>query len=314
MFDWLNQNKKQSSSNSELLDQSAVVRIIGDRGSGKTAYIASLAYWPNADPSSPVQTVTSGNSETNELVAEAQNILEQGLQMGGSDLNDSVGDVKDYSLSIVLKGQFSFLKNVNAAMKNVNSVMKPQLVQLNISCKDYAGEFFADLVHKVGDSKLEDYLEDCLLANGIMFLADGTTHRKDSEYANGLDKFLMALDRTDISSNQRRIAFVMTKCEQSELWVNRYNPRNSAEARFPQTFRKLQGWEQRGSGQVDYFTTSAFGILGSKYPEPNSKRLKRDRDGTTSVIKDPKRWRPFGLVAPIYWLCTGERHKELDKD
>jgi hypothetical protein len=291
-----------------------VVRIIGDRGSGKTAYIASLAYWPNADPSSAVQTVTSVNSLTNELVAQAQNILEQGLEMEGSDLNDSITDVKDYSLSIVLKGQFSFLQNVNTTIKNVQAVMKPQLVKLNISCKDYAGEFFADLVHKVGDSKLEDYLEDCLLANGIMFLADGTAHRKDSEYANGLDKFLIALDRTDISRIQRRIAFVMTKCEQSELWVNRHNSRELAQARFPQTFRKLQAWQQTGGGQVDYFTTSPFGILGSRSPEPNSVKIKRDRDGTTSCIKDPKRWRPFGLVAPIYWLCTGERHKELDKD
>jgi hypothetical protein len=313
MFDWY-KNKTKSSNPSEILDQNSVVRIIGDRGSGKTAYIASLAYWPNADPSSAVQTVTSGNPLTEELVAQAQNILEQGLEMEGSDLNDSITDVKDYSLSIVLKGQFSFLQNVNTAIKNVQAMMKPQLVKLNISCKDYAGEFFADLVHKVGDSKLQDYLEDCLLANGIMFLADGTAHRKDSEYANGLDKFLIALDRTDISSSQRRIAFVITKCEQCELWVNRHKPRELAKARFPQTFRKLQAWQQTGGGQVDYFTTSAFGILGSKFPEPNSIKIKRDRGGTSSCIKDPKRWRPFGLVAPIYWLCTGERHKELDKD
>lgn len=313
MFDWY-KSKTKSSNPSEILDQNSVVRIIGDRGSGKTAYIASLAYWPNADPSSAVQTVTSGNPLTEKLVAEAQNILEQGLGMEGSDLNDSIGDVKDYSLSIVLKGQFSFLQNVNTAIKNVQAVMKPQLVKLNISCKDYAGEFFADLVHKVGDSKLQDYLEDCLLANGIMFLADGTAHRKDSEYANGLDKFLIALDRTDISSSQRRIAFVITKCEQAELWVNRHNPRELAQRRFPKTFGKLQAWQQTGGGQVDYFTTSAFGVLGSKYPEPNSVKIKRDRDGTSSCIKDPKRWRPFGLVAPIYWLCTGERHKELDKD
>ena len=124
----------------------------------------------------------------------------------------------------------------------------------------------------------------------------------------------MALDRTDIGVSKRRIAFVMSKCEQSELWVNRHKPRELAIMRFPQVHRKLQSWENMGGGQVDYFTTSAFGMLGTRFPEPNSKRLNRDRDGTTSIIKDPKRWRPFGLVAPIYWLCTGDRHKELDKD
>ena len=304
MLDWLNKNKTKSSSNSDPIDRSAEVRVIGDRGSGKTAYMASLAYWPNADASSPVQTVTPVNDEANELISKAQNILEQGLQLEQTDLNASIEN--DYTLSIVLKGSFTW--------KAPKVSLQPQLVKLNISCKDYAGEFFSDLLHKTGDSLLADYLEDCVRATGIMFLVDGTTHRKDAEYANGIDKFLIALDRADISSNQRRIAFVITKCEQSELWVNRHKPRELAQARFPQTFRKLQGWEQTGGGQVDYFTTSAFGMLGNKYPEPNSKRLTRDRDGTTSVIKDPKHWRPFGLVAPIYWLCTGERHKELDKD
>jgi GTPase SAR1 family protein len=305
MFDWY-KNKTTKSSVSEPIDRSAQVRVIGDRASGKTAYMASLAYWPNANSSSPVQTVTPLNDDTNELVENAQNILEQGLQLGQTDLKVSVEDVQDYSLSIVLKGQFSW--------KEPKVTLQPQLVKLNINCRDYSGEFFSDLLHKTGDSHLTNYLEDCLLANGIMFLADGTSHRKDSEYANGLDKFLIALDRTDISRIQRRIAFVMTKCEQSELWVNRHKPRELAQARFPQTFRKLQAWQQTGGGQVDYFTTSAFGILGNKFPEPNSIKIKRDRGGTSSCIKDPKRWRPFGLVAPIYWLCTGERHKELDKD
>ncbi|OCR02604.1 hypothetical protein BCD67_17855 [Oscillatoriales cyanobacterium USR001] len=314
MLDWLNKNKTKNSSNYGSIEEGAVVRIIGDRGSGKTAYLASLAYWPNADPSSPVQTVTPGNPDTDELVAKAQNILEQGFQLEQTDLNKRAEDLKDYSIRIVLKGEFSLLKNVNATLKNINDALKPQLVKLDIGCKDYAGEFFADLLGKVGDSQLENYLDDCLLASGIMFLADGTAHRKDSEYANGLDRFFMALDRSDISGKQRRIAFVITKCEESELWVNRHKPRELAQARFPKTVGKLQGWKQTGGGQVDYFAASAFGVLGQRYPEPNSKRLKRDRDGTTSVIKDPKHWRPFGLVSPIYWLCTGERHKELDKD
>lgn len=306
MLDWLKTNQKKGSTEPQSIDKDAVLRVIGDRGSGKTAYMASLAYWPNADPNSPVQSVIPVGDEGNELITKAQNILEQGLELEPTDLNAMAQDVKDYTLSIVLKGQFSW--------KDAKATLRSQLVKLNISCKDYAGEFFSDLLHKTGDSRLEDYLEDCLQASGIMFIVDGTTHRKDAEYANGLDKFLMALDRTDIGISKRRIAFVMSKCEQSELWVNRHKPKELAIARFPQVHRKLQSWENMGGGQVDYFTTSAFGMLGTRFPEPNSKRLNRDRDGTTSIIKDPKRWRPFGLVAPIYWLCTGDRHKDLDKD
>ncbi|MFM6078086.1 MAG: hypothetical protein ACKPCI_06125, partial [Dolichospermum sp.] len=92
-----------------------------------------------------------------------------------------------------------------------------------------------------------------------MLLIDGTS-RKDSDYVNALDKFLTNLDRTDINHGFRRIALVLTKCEQSELWVNRHKPDFLAKARFSQVCAKLQTWQQMGAGEVNYFTASAFGM------------------------------------------------------
>ncbi len=305
MLKWLRQNQT-TGQGANIIQNNAVLRVIGDRSSGKTTYMASLARWPNADPASPVQAVTPINEEGSELVDQAQTLLEQGLQLEPSNLDASASDVKDYTLSITLKGQFSW--------KNPRASFNSQLINLVISCKDYSGEFFTDLIHQTSAPRLENYLEDCLQATGIMLLVDGTLFRKDSQYASGVDKFLMALDRTDIGGEKRRIALVLNKCEQTELWVNRYKPAYLASARFPQVHRKLQAWQQLGAGQVDYFTTSAFGMLGTRFQEPNSKQLSQGNNGVASIIKDPKRWKPFGLVAPIYWLCTGERHKELDKD
>ena len=281
------------------------IRVIGDKASGKTTYMASLAYWPNANPASLVQSITSyGDQEAGaELIAKAQNILEQGLELEKTDLN-VLEAVKDYGLSIVLKEQFS-LKNVH---------FRPRMVKLNINCKDYAGEFFSDLIYKIGDPKLDDYLEDCKIALGILFLVDGTTHRKDAEYARGFDKFFQKLDRADLDQTKRRLAFTFSKCEQSQLWVSRHEPRELAKRRFPLVQKRLATWQEMSGGAVEYFTTSAFGTIGHNYPEPNSIQLTRNRNGTTSVIRDPKRWRPFGLVSPLYWLCTGQRHQELDKD
>lgn len=290
----------------ELPSSNAVVRVIGDRGAGKTAYMAALARWPNADGKSPVQNIIPIGESGEELVAKAQNILEQGLQLEATRLDANAIDVKDYTLRITLKGQFSWKKS--------HLRIGSQLVNLNVSCKDYAGEFFTDLLQLSGSPQLEDYLEDCLQATGIMFLVDGNSNRKDKEYANALDKFLTALDRTDISVGARRIALVLTKCEQSELWINRHKSSFLAGARFPQICSRLKSWQQMGVGSVDYFTCSAFGMLGQNYPEPNMSLISRGPDGVTAVIKDPKRWRPFGLVAPIYWICTGDRHQELDKD
>ena len=274
----------------EYADENANLRVIGDRQSGKTTYMASLAYWPNASSDSFVQTIIPIGEEAKNLVTQAQNILEQGLTLEPTRLDDNIDEVKDYTLSITLRNQ----------------------VKLTVNCKDYAGEFFSDLLHKLSDPLLEDYLDDCLQATGIMLLIDGTSHRKDAEYANGLDKFLLALDRSDLDGGKRRIAVVFSKCEQSELWINRTEAEKIATSRFPRLYRKLETWSEMGTGDVDYFTTSAFGVLGSKFPEPNSQKIKRDREGTKSILKNPRRWRPFGLVTPIYWLCTGKRNPKLE--
>ena len=284
-------NKKDTSDTNDAPTQTlsgdSTLRIIGDRASGKTAYLASLAYWPNANPESPVESVTPIGEEGEELVEKARDLLEQGLELEPTDLNADIDEVKDYTLSINLKDRFSWLRG------------EGKQVQLNVSCKDYAGEFFSDLLYKSGDSRLEDYLEDCCLATGLLFLVDGTTHRKDRDYAMGMEKFLMELDRSQVELQQRRIALVLSKCEQSELWVNRHEPQKLVKARFPKLSSQLEIWSRGGNGSVDYFTTSAFGILGRQYPEPNSKRLRRSRDGTTSVIKKPKLWRPESVTGNL---------------
>jgi hypothetical protein len=306
MIDWFKKKPPTGSIRLEAVDAGADIRVIGDRSSGKTAYMASLAYWPNANPNSPVQKVSALGDEGASLVSMARDILEQGLELSPTNLSADIDAVKDYGISIVLKEQFS----VAALPKGIRSKM----VRLNVNCKDYAGEFFADLIHKTGDPKLQDYLDDCVTATGILLLIDGTTNRKDRDYVNGLDKFLTALDRSALAGNQRRIAFTMSKCEQPQLWSRCHQPERLARECFPQVYQRLKNWSSLGGGAIDYFNTSAFGVLGSRFPEPNAIKLKRDRNGTTSVIRDSRHWRPFGLVAPIYWLCTGQRHQELDKD
>ena len=304
-------SRKESEKNVLLIPRqlSTTVRLIGDRESGKTTYMAALARWPGVGTvTSPVQMVAVTNSDGEELVIQAKNILEQGEHLLAAELYRNVyDDVKGYGLQIVLKDQFSW-------RRPWTSISSP-LVKLNIYFTEYSGEFFQDLLYKSNTPLLQDHLEDCVKANSIMFLIDGLAYRKDTEYANGLDKFLIELDQAETGVGKRRIALVITKCEQPELWVNRHKPRQVVMARFPQVMMTLQTWEQSGAGSFNCFATSAFGILGKRYSEPNVKRIRRDREGIReSVLKNPQRWKPFGLVAPLYWLCTGERHMKLEQD
>jgi GTPase SAR1 family protein len=305
MFENLKKQLTADKPQTKVIQSNAVIRVIGDRASGKTTYMASLARWPNANPNSPVQAVTAVNEESEELIAKAQNLLEQGLQLEPSALSADAANVKDYSLSIILKNQFS--------LRHSRSHSSGAPIQLNISCKDYAGEFFSDLLHQSSNHRLTSYLEDCLQATGILFLVDGSI-RKDADYAIGLAKFLKAIYQTEAASELRRIALVMTKCKQPDLWDKRLKPQQLAQARFPQVYTKLQAWKPRNANCTEFFCTSAFGTVGSKFQEANARNLSRNQGGVTSVLKDSKHWRPFGLVAPIYWICTGEHHRKLDED
>jgi len=302
MLNWLQNGSPNSKRPPD--SRSAVIRVIGDRASGKTTYMAALARWPNATPNNLVQRVTAINAAGEKLVEQAQVLLEEGLLLEPTVFDDDILNVNDYSLSITLRNGFARGINLNG---------EPPVLTLNISCKDYPGEFFADLHYRASDPILKDYLEDCLEATGILFFVDGTSHRKDKEYANGLKRLLIELDHRILDNQKRQIAFVLTKCEQSELWVNRNRPLFLVQGRFPQTYDVLREWQATGSGKVECFTTSAFGMIGTVYPKPNAELIVRKQQGVTCVIHDPKRWRPFGLVSPIYWLCTGDRSAELEK-
>ena len=297
---------------SSPIAENANIRVIGDRGSGKTAYLASLAYQtrsPNRSLDSPIESINATGDQIagNELIKFAQDILEQGLELEATkvDKNATVDTVKDYQLRITLKNQFSWN----------SSLFGSRPVQLDINCKDYSGEFFLDLINKKADPWLDDYLDDCKFASGILLLIDGTAYRMDALYAQGIENFFASLDHRQFDETPalKRIAVALNKCELPELWVNRHEAKELIKRRFPLTSQKLMRWDNNVR-QVDFFTISAFGTLGKEFPEPNTTILKRDRGGTSCVIRKPKLWRPFGLVSPIYWLCTGKRHTTLDED
>ena len=303
----LNNIFKKSSTTGANNQYGAVIRVIGYRSAGKTSFMAALARWPNASSDSPVQSVTANNEESQELINKARNILEQGEQLEATKLDADANEVKDYDFSIKLKDKFSW-RSPQLGQNN-------RTIDLNLSCKDYAGEFFNDLLQPANNSRLDTYLDDCMRADGIALLIDGASHRMDAEYAIGLEQFFKALDRNETETKHRRIAAILTKSENGEVFATRDKPATiTVSRRFPNVHEKLQAWHNSKAGKVEFFRASAFGTLGNNFPEPNATIIRRGAEGTTAFIKKPKFWKPFGLISPLYWLCTGERHPDLDKD
>ncbi|WP_013321024.1 serine/threonine-protein kinase [Gloeothece verrucosa] len=283
---------------------SARFSLIGDRNVGKTTYLAALANLQNTS-SSIIQSVVPVNSDGYSLIDLAQNIIAQGLLLEPTRFNN-IDEMNHYSLSIrvFLKKQFSWKNLLNIFLSNTN-------FELNILCKDYAGEFFSGFIDRREYNSLifQDYIADILDSQSLILFIDSQS-RQDEKDARTIYEFFKSID-TMHKGLLKKIAVILAKSDLLKIQLNKYAPDEIVSSRFPQIYKQLQTWKNRGN-QVEYFYSSAFGFLDQHFYEPNSVILSRSEYGVTSIIKDPARWKPFGLVSPIYWLCTGKRYKELD--
>ena len=266
-------------------------RIIGARNSGKTTYLAALAYWPNARLDSPIESVDPLDDETEKLINLAQDILENGMPLAGSYIVDDPDDLPSYSLSIRLKSRFG----------NQN---------FNISCKDYPGEVFSQL--RGGDRQeiVGPYLDDCAEAPGLLLMIDGKGKIEDRNYSQALEimkkELNLRLTALDQILKNYRIAIVFSKAEQSQVWLYRNKLNEFVDQKFPEVQKTMQKWSREWQCSIKYFNCSAFGMKGNP-PRPNVRMMQ----GGGAVIDRPKFWRPFGLIAPIYWLYTGKEDSKL---
>ena len=281
---------------------SSQFRLIGDRNAGKTTYLAALARIQKIN-SSIIQNVIPIGEDGHSLIDLANNVMLQGIQIEPTYFR-GIASMNYYSLRIFLKKQFSW--------KSLSSLFRQNTTVLDISCKDYAGEFFGNFIDgsQSNPSLFEDYIEDILQSQGFLLLIDSQS-QEDNKQAKTIYELLRSIKLKTENNSRRRIAVVLTKSDLLQLQLNKHNPRKIVSSHFPESYKQLQLWQNQGN-EVEYFFSSAFGFLDKRFSKSNSTLIQRDSYGASSVIKDPSRWKPFGLVSPIYWLCTGERYKEFD--
>lgn len=276
------------------------IRVIGARRSGKTTFLAALAYWPNAKPDSPIESVSPFDDETAKLISMAQDLLENGLPFAGNYLAEDPNDLPFYTLLIEMKPAFQLAGNI----------------RFQVSCRDYPGELMEELRNgSTSSAVLRNYLDDCADASGILLLIDGTS-KEDRKYSQALDKLKAELNirltGQGKNLNTYRIALVFSKAEQASIWVHRHDIQKFINLKFPRTQGSLEKWRKEWGCSVNFFFCSAFGMKG-KPPKPNVRVEVKDTGATCGVIDRTQYWRPFGLVAPIYWLHTGKDDRRLRK-
>jgi hypothetical protein len=268
------------------------IRLIGPRASGKTSYLLALSIWNQQKSKTPI-VIYNTCVDGQRLSVAAEKILSQGLEFTKTEFKNGIDEIPFYSFKI------SIIKKKLLSFKKVN-------LSLDVNIRNYPGEFF-DGFGNYNSSIYEDYLTDFTYAGKYLFLIDGASQAMDTANSESLKKLLG--DITEFWRNNQfkkwRFAFALSKCEFPDVYVDRGDPRGIVARRFPKMQKVLETWAAQGYGEVEYFTTSTFGVF-EEYLEPNSIILQRGKWETITVIKNPSEWKPFGLVEPLYWLCTGK--------
>ncbi len=266
------------------------IRVIGPRGSGKTTYLAALAYQPvKAIGKMRNFSVTAINDDTRRLAEKAENIIleAESLEPTGV-LVRRIDDVPIYSFNIEMRSLFNGREKINLVVR------------------DYPGEIFDELEQGAINEIQTEFIEECLTQDVVGCLIMLTEWKKgtDKFYSRVLQRFTKLMDTYD-RVHDLRLAVVMSKCERGELWPGRIDPEiDLFDVHLPKTKAVLQ--DRIPTKNLQFYAISTFGVLGRKNPRPN--RIEEwGTDGRSSVLREPERWQPYGLISPLYWLSTGKR-------
>jgi hypothetical protein len=271
------------------------IRIIGPRSSGKTTYLAALAQWSvlREGPHLNSFEVQPIGDETKELATKAESIIRQGLSLAPTQIAGGVFEMPTYQFQIKVKQRFPL----------------PQTDVIDLVVKDYAGEIFDDLASGSVKSEHEDFIRDCLMDDvaGCLILMSEWQKGTDLFYSKAITNFLNQLDRHVNPHNRKtplRLAVAMSKCERGELWPGRLEPEidifNLHLRGTTDVIRK-----KIPPDQLKFFAISTFGVLSRNDPRPN--RIdEMGKDGRNSVLRVVGAWRPYGILAPLYWLSNGK--------
>jgi hypothetical protein len=271
------------------------IRIIGPQGSGKTTYLAALAYYPDKKRKGPKVNhieLQALNDETRELAEKAENIILQGASLEPTRVEGGIDALPFYSFGLKIKPKFHIPFHT------------PELI--TVAVRDYPGEIFEELAGSANANPLHrEFVDECLEdgVDGCLILLTEWSKEKDQFISHVLTKFTKLMDIKGRSENLR-IAVAMSKCERGELWSGRLDPTlDLFQQHLPRTTAILEN--TLPSKNLQFYAISTFGVLDRNDPRPNREDV-IGSSSTNSILREPKNWKPYGLLEPLYWLSKGK--------
>jgi GTPase SAR1 family protein len=270
--------------------------IIGPRGSGKTTYLAALAFHEKhrlQQNKHNQYTITAQNPESQELVEKAKNILVNGSQLERTEIGRRLQTVDNLPFF-----QFTVEGKANLYAKNK---------KIEITARDYPGELFDRLSKSKTISAIDrGFWEDCFINKiGCLMMLSNWEGGADSAYERMMKRFIELMEESSGTQNYK-LAIVMTKCERGELWTGRLEPEiDLFQLHLADTTKFLR--EKFGKERLRFFAVSTFGTLRTEDPRPNRKDSIGKHGSVSSVLRqsvNKEDWKPYNLIEPLYWLLN----------
>jgi energy-coupling factor transporter ATP-binding protein EcfA2 len=267
-----------------------IIRIIGPRGAGKTTLLAALACVPVLGYGRRLKNykIQAQNEDAHLLIDKAEDILKQGESLEPTVIQGGLLAQPLYMLELQVKSWFRAVE------------------QIQLEVRDYPGEIFEALSDATSLNPIHhEFWSECVASDvdGCLVLLADWQAIDDQGTKRILRQFTRLLEAHDRLSNLR-LAVAISKCERGELWSGRLDPKlDLFTQHLPGTLSMLQS--RIPPKNLRLYAVSAFGVLSRTDPRPNRVDVVGS-DGRNSVLRQPKRWQPYGLIDPLYWLSTGK--------
>lgn len=284
------------------------IRIIGPIASGKTTYLSALFVFNIKGEFSGLE-IAPVSDDAKRLAAMAKDILGRSDKIRKTKILDNPDKLANYE----------FIINLSQPKQ-----------EMNLQVRDYPGDIYQDIAtyqqsrpvkkknQPAMDDKLRKYIDHLFekTQGWIVLLTDWSPEQGDQTNKSALEYLCdeISIKEEANQSVPQRIAVVMAKCERGEIWTGRIDPGEDLfKIRLPETYKFLTQTvvktKKISSQRFKFFACSSFGVLNYRTdPRPNRKIDPNDDSGGShfySVLADPDKWQPYGLISPIYWLITG---------
>jgi hypothetical protein len=282
--------------------KTTAIHLIGPRAAGKTTYLSTLTYFPQkkflSNTYQGLNVSYDQGSDAEKLARMAEDIIKPGANLAPS-ARLNVEDLPYFYLRM-----------------NIPTIQGTPAANLEITFRDLAGEIFEDFSIEHKWEKVEPYLDDLFTApSWMIMLTDWQPGRDTRLYKPAFEKLCQEIsEREEINPEIKnlRIAVVMSKCERGEIWPGRLEPDEDLfKVRLPKTYDFLNRRFPEYTNRLKFFACSSFGVLNASREEfdPRPNRQIPDVGAPseyTAILRDAHKWRPYGLISPIYWLSTGK--------